>query len=358
MNDSQGPKNKISVLLIAAVLSVFILGAASGYYFKKFSAVSSQYKNAQSEFERIKNENKAVKEDAGKAAAECSKIANQLKEVSADRDNAINQINALSGEKKRAKELDLALEDTRKTLDIFTKDKQELIDQNLLLKEQAKDLFAVQKQLLKEKEDLLQAIETERAKSFVRKLEQEKIALQKENSDLSNKLRVSQSDYGKSQQTLTKVQSELEKVSQESREWMQKVEKLNRDYADAAKKNKTLEAKLEAMPAKYAEIARQNRTLIRRTSNMHYNMGVFYTKEKEYTRAVAEFEKAIELSPDDAYAHFNLGYIYAEYLVDRPKAIEHFRHYLRLAKKDDKDVDWAKKYIVTWDAMQGSKPMD
>jgi tetratricopeptide (TPR) repeat protein len=358
MTDNEGPKSRISVLFIAAVISVFVLGAASGYYFKRFSVVSTQYQSAQSEFERMKNENKALKESAEKAIAEGAKLSKELKEVSQDRDNAVNQLNALAGEKRRAKELDLALEDTRKKLDIFTKDKQELIDQNLLLKEQVKDLILVQKQLLKEKEDLLQAIEAERSKSFVRKLEGEKIALQKENSDLKSKLNISQADYGKSQQVLIKAQGELEKVSKESREWMERVEKLTKDYAEAVKKNRALEAKLEAMPGKYAEIARQNKTLIRRTSNMHYNMGVFYTKQKEYTRAIAEFEKAVELAPDDAYAHFNLGYIYAEYLIDRPKAVEHFRHYLRLAKKEDKDVDWAKKYIITWDAMQGDKPMD
>jgi len=91
---------------------------------------------------------------------------------------------------------------------------------------------------------------------------------------------------------------------------------------------------------------------------MHYNLGVFYSKQKEYSRAVSEFEEAVKLRPDDAYSHFNLGYIYAEYLVNRPKAIEHFRHYLRLAKKDDKDLDWVKKYILTWQAWAGKEPME
>ena len=90
---------------------------------------------------------------------------------------------------------------------------------------------------------------------------------------------------------------------------------------------------------------------------MHYNLGVFYTQHKEYKRAIAEFEKAIELNPDDPYAHFNLGYIYAEYLVDRSKAVEHFRHYLRLADKSDKDIDWVKKYILTWQAWEGKTPL-
>jgi tetratricopeptide (TPR) repeat protein len=91
---------------------------------------------------------------------------------------------------------------------------------------------------------------------------------------------------------------------------------------------------------------------------MHYNLGVFYTKNKEYPRAIAEFEKSIELNPEDPYAHFNLGYIYAEYLVDRPKAIVNFRKYLSLLKTDDKDADWVKKYILTWQTWEGKKPIE
>jgi len=91
---------------------------------------------------------------------------------------------------------------------------------------------------------------------------------------------------------------------------------------------------------------------------MHYNLGVFYTNQKDYSRAIAEFEKALELTPDDPYVRFNLGYIYAEYLVNRPKALEHFRQYLRYAKPDDKDADWVKKYILTWQAFDGKQPME
>jgi tetratricopeptide (TPR) repeat protein len=128
-------------------------------------------------------------------------------------------------------------------------------------------------------------------------------------------------------------------------------------YEQALKKNRILEKKIAQMPKKFAELARENKILIKQTALMHYNLGVFYTENKQYSRAIAEFEKAIELNPDDPYAHYNLGYIYAEYLVSRPKAIEHFRQYLRLAKTGDKDVDWVKKYILTWQTWEGKKPM-
>ena len=90
---------------------------------------------------------------------------------------------------------------------------------------------------------------------------------------------------------------------------------------------------------------------------MHYNLVVFYTKNNEYDRAVAEFEQCIKINPNDAAAHFNIGYIYSEYLVNRKRAMEYFRHYLRLAKSDDPDVDWVKKYMLTWETYEGKMPM-
>jgi tetratricopeptide (TPR) repeat protein len=91
---------------------------------------------------------------------------------------------------------------------------------------------------------------------------------------------------------------------------------------------------------------------------MHYNLGVFYSQNKEFDRATAEFEKAIEVNPDDASSYFNLGYIYAEHLQNRPKAVANFRQFLKLAKRDDKDADWAKRYILTWQTWEGKTPIN
>ena len=128
---------------------------------------------------------------------------------------------------------------------------------------------------------------------------------------------------------------------------------LKEKYNQALTQNNALEKKLERQPREYVEIARENKVLLKRTALMHYNLGVFYSKNKEPERAISEFEKAIELNPDDPYAYINLGYIYSEFLVDRPKAIDNFEKYLRLAKKDDKDIDWVKKYILTWQTWEG-----
>jgi tetratricopeptide (TPR) repeat protein len=131
------------------------------------------------------------------------------------------------------------------------------------------------------------------------------------------------------------------------------IKEINLKYKKAVATNKKLEKKMDRQPKQYAEIARENKVLIKRTALMHYNLGVFYTKNKEYPRAISEFEKAIELNPEDPQAYFNLGFIYAEYIEDRPKAIDRFQKFLMLTKKDDEDVDWVKRYILTWQTWEG-----
>ncbi len=156
---------------------------------------------------------------------------------------------------------------------------------------------------------------------------------------------------------LKKADSEKIAVKAESEIYRRQIEVLKKQYTESLKTNKQLDEKLTAVPKKFAEIARENQVLLRETALMHYNLGVFYIEEGQHKRAVAELEKAIELNPDDAYAYFNLGYIYAEYLVNRPQAIDYFQQYLKLASREDKEVDWVKKYILTWQAWEGEKPL-
>ena len=128
-------------------------------------------------------------------------------------------------------------------------------------------------------------------------------------------------------------------------------------YTEARRSNKVLEKKIRQVPKRAAELARENKILVKRTALMHYNLGVFYTQNREFERAVVEFEKAVELNPQDAASFFNLGYIYAEHLQNRPKAVGHFRKYLKLAQKDDKDADWVRRYILTWQTWEGKVPI-
>jgi chromosome segregation ATPase len=163
----------------------------------------------------------------------------------------------------------------------------------------------------------------------------------------------------KSEKALSaKTLKEKEALEKDKAALSAELKQFKKNYAEAVKKNKAFERDIKNMPKKFSELARQNIAMRKETSEMHYNLGVFYAKNKEYERAANEFAKTVDIDPEHAYAYFNLGYINAEYFVNRKAAIENFRHYLNLAKSDDKDAEWAKKYILTWQTWEGKQSID
>ncbi len=340
------------IFLFICLIIILIIFAVVGIFFGiKADKLSSQLKSEKSGWEKIDKESLEIKNNSNKLKEDNAKLQLELQRVAQEKDAAAAQVRGLLPDRQRVHELEDSLAKIKKDMDALTQEKQEFFERSLLLKGKVKDLETIQKQSIKEREQLKQDITKERDKSGIKSLERENNSLKKENNDLASTLGRIRSENDKLKQSNSQLKEDLDAANE-------KLVKFNKDYSEAVKKNIALEHRVAETPGKFAEIARQNKVLIRQTANMHYNLGVFYTKEKEYSRAAAEFEKSIELTPDDAYSHFNLGYIYAEYLVDRQKAIDHFRQYLRLAKKDDKDVDWVKNYIITWQTWEGKKPLE
>lgn len=290
------------------------------------------------------------------------KLREEYKNVLAEKENLLIQVRNLIEYRAKIKDMETNFlklkEDNLKLktqLDSIGGEKDLIItqlkEQNANLTQQVADFDAKMMTVYQERDDLKNSLE---------KFEIEYKILpetRKQISRLETEKREALRNYTNAQQELKRMHEEqIEKEAQ-----IEIYRRQNRDYKkdldDALAKNRELEKKAQELPPRFAELARENKVLIKETALMHYNLGVFYTKNKEYARAVAEFEKAIELNPDDPYAHYNVGYIYAEYLVDRPKAIENFRKFLGLVKTDDKDVDWVKKYILTWQTWEGKKPL-
>lgn len=348
----------ITLLIVLAGFNIF-------FFLRLSRAPASKIKYVKSDCEKPGKENLEFKD-------KYAKLQKEYDALSADRDNVLFQTKSLLSQKEKAGEAEAAFEKMKKENETAAKEKKEAQDKTLefqgeigVLRNKIEELIADNGRTINEKKQLEELIAKERDKNPILKLKDEKAGLQKElasaNAGIkqaSAELKQSQAEIRKFGIDLAKTKQELDKSRLKDEELRRQIESLNINYAQALNKNRALEEKVVQTPKKFAEIARQNKALIKQTSNMHYNLGVFYTKNKEYSRAVAEFEEAVKLRPDDAYCHFNLGYIYAEYLVNRPKAIEHFRHYLRLAKKEDKDMDWVKKYIITWQAWGGKEPME
>lgn len=329
----------ISILLLAGAIAFLSLRLRSSY-------------------EKINKENIDIRKNFGKMKDELARLQNDHKALSQDRDNLLIQTQKLITDKNMATELKASLEESKKLIEQLEKDKAEALAEGLRSEEKIDALKITQEQLSLENEQLKKALEEEKLKSSTAAWQQEQKKIEKENRDLKNELKHVQAQGTQADKTSEKFKRELSSSHQEAAELKKKLEKLHKDYASLLEKNKTLQRGYQEAPGKFAELARQNKALIKQAANMHYNLGVFYTKNKQYSRAIAEFEKAVELNPEDAHAHFNLGYIYAEYVENRGRAVEHFRKYLNCADRNDKDMDWARKYIITWSSYEAKEPMD
>ena len=46
--------------------------------------------------------------------------------------------------------------------------------------------------------------------------------------------------------------------------------------------------------------------------------------------AIKEYERVLELRPNDPETHYNLGVLYDDYIKDREKALYHYQKYLAI----------------------------
>jgi len=354
-------KAKITVgkFLPTIILAIALIFVTSSLFLAlKNHSLSQQLKDRGSSLQTERKENNNLLSKLQGAQKELAKVKKELEAANGDRDRLNVQAKNLLSERDKAKEVESAFEKLKLDKEVVEKDRELFIKENQGLAKQAEalkgerdELETVKQQLIKEKEQLQQSLDQAREKSGINKAEGEKLLVKKENTELANNLKAAESQLKASKSNEEKLREELKRLTD-------KADKLSEAYTQAVKTNKAYEGGVLEGPAKVTEIARQNKVLIRQTARMHYNLGVFYSKQKEYSRAVSEFKKTIELTPDDAYTYFNLGYIYAENLVNRDKAMEYFRQYLQYARKDDKDADWVKKYILTWETWQGKKPVE
>lgn len=72
-------------------------------------------------------------------------------------------------------------------------------------------------------------------------------------------------------------------------------------------------------------------SIVLETTKLHYNLGNFYFRNKEYTKAADEYKKALAYQPTDPDANYNLAVVYDECLNNRLLAIEYYKKYLRLS---------------------------
>jgi len=345
------------VCVAVAALSGTCFSAAEENNINKTLEVKNSYDTIQQNRSLSGADNARITDELAQLKKDYQKLSEDHKMVVADRDNLLVQTKKLIAAKNRSEEMLSMLEQIQGGVAKSEKEKNALAMKNRALQESfdklqeaQKQCAAAQKQALTEKEQLSTSVASMKQQLESGTLQKEVARLKKANATLASELKQSAEENQKLK--------EIRDISdREFSAYREKAEALQQQHKEAVRRVRAYEEKLSESPAKLAELASQNKALTEQTATMHYNLGVFYTRQKEYSRAAVEFQKTIDLKPDDPQAHFNLGYIYAEHIVDRPKAVKHFQEYLQYVKKDDEDVDWVKRYILTWQAWEGKEPI-
>lgn len=68
----------------------------------------------------------------------------------------------------------------------------------------------------------------------------------------------------------------------------------------------------------------------------HFQRGRNLVNEQDFKGAVGEFEKAVEDNPGSAAAHFELGWLYENKVINYAAAIYHYQRYLELQPDSDR----------------------
>lgn len=76
----------------------------------------------------------------------------------------------------------------------------------------------------------------------------------------------------------------------------------------------------------------------------HYRLGANKYREGDFEAAIRIYEKVLQLDPNLASAHLDLGIIYDDYRSDKAKAIFHYKEYLKLEPRSEK-ADMVARWI-------------
>ena len=229
------------------------------------------------------------------ALADWPMIEKEYKALRADRDNILAQVKAAYDEKNKALEA------------------------------------------LKSAEEKASTVDTERSE-LLKKIE----AFEKEKMDIEDKI----SGYEQDNRDLSGQIESLQKLNlaltQENQEMLNQTSQHENSKVQA--------------PKSLMEAVKNHQQLIRENADMHYNLGVLMSKNQDYKNATLEFQRAVQLRPNDASAYFNLGKIQADFYKDKVKAVEYFQKYLKL-NPEAEDRGWVESFITTVKAWRAEEKL-
>lgn len=308
-----------------------------------------------------------LKQSADQAQAALKDLEQKYKDLQIDRDNVLAQTKQLVTDQGKMGQIEEQRNQLQAGMKTMMAQKDRLLSENQRMKKELASIVENHDRLKENFQELQvrenaesQEIESLRkqltgriegsapymlVQNEARSLRQEKETLLKTVAALDAKLKKALEFIRKIQDRDFKYVQQLERLKSSEGQLKDKT----RSLEDA---NRSLNQTIDHAPDRMQKLARQNETLIKETSAMHYNMGVLFTETGKFDRAVKEFERALELDPNDQKSHYNLGYIFAEQFANPTNAMEHFRRFLEL-DPNSQQAEAVKSYMMAHHVYQG-----
>jgi len=291
-------------------------------------------------------------------------------ELENDRNNVLSQTRTLLQEKAQWQGVEEQLENLKKTNKVFMAQKEKLLSENQKLKAEItsvmqnfdglkqsyQDLLTKQEEADKENIALRDLLTKQvQAAPEYQLLDRESKRLREENEKFGQTINLME---GKLKLALDRIKKDQERelsMLRQVRGQKDLLEGVRGQNEMLTKMNAELNELVNQAPGRIKDMAAQNQILVKETAEMHYNMGVFFTDNKQFPQAEREYLRALEFDPNNLKVHYNLGYLYAEDMDKHDKAMFHLEKYLQI-DPNSKESETIRSYIATRQAWNAGAP--
>lgn len=334
------PWRTISVI----ALSVIAAAGSVGFIGWTLRARMRQLRNDAAALEQRRQ---VTERQLGALKQQHDELMRGYQQTTSDRDNLLAQLKRIMEEQSRV----------ATDRDLFEGVLKRVSEEDFLLRDKLESMKADHERLQELADALLterDTLQTQLTKSKTRSGEKR---LKDELAKEKTRHRQETLELAATKRKLSALTARQAKTGAELTKTTRRLSLLQERYGALLAEHRVAQHRLSAMPKSVTSIAREHERLLKEVADTHYNMGVLFTKKDDYTRAVKEFHKVVELRPADADALYNLGVIYAEHLPDRERATTYFRRYLQL-NPSAKDASWVKQYIASWNAWEAKERLE
>ncbi len=341
-----------NVLTGVLVVALAVAGASAVYVVVKLKKNTAD--------KSVLNQMKTLEKDH-------SDLKKKYEDLEVDRNNVLAQTKNLLQEKTKWEETAGQLENLKKTNHVFMLQKDKLLSDNRRLKSEIgeilgnfdglkasyQELLSKQEAAEKENADLRRLLtqQVQSAPEF-QVLDREAKRLRDENLRLGETINLLEERIKKALDRIKKSQEREVSLVRQVREQKATLNQLQSMNGSLVKGNQDLNILVNQAPDRVKDIAAQNQALLKETAEMHYNMGVFFTENKQFERAEKEYLRALDFDPNNQKVHYNLGYLYSEDLDKQDKATFHLEKYLQI-DPNSKESEAVRSYIIerqTWNS--------